>query len=69
MLGSEFTLFGYIQIDIDKVSEYNELFENLSYDIYTLACFKSPGGEGIKVIDQPFRKLEKFTLSDPFCSL
>jgi len=41
---------GYMQIDIDKVSEYNELFENLSYDIYTLACFKSPGGEGIKVI-------------------
>jgi hypothetical protein len=41
---------GYMQVDLDNVPEFDEIFENISYDIYTLACFKSPGGNGIKVI-------------------
>ena len=41
---------GLIQIDIDKIDNYNELFQDLCLDSYTYVCFRSPGGKGIKVV-------------------
>ena len=39
-----------ICLDIDKVANVQELFENISQWQYTFICFISPSGEGIKVI-------------------
>lgn len=61
---------GLMQVDIDNVTDYNELFQSICKDKYTYVCFKSPGGKGIKVIvkiypaatthlDQ-FRAIEKY---------
>lgn len=41
---------GLIQIDIDKVGNYDILFHQLLQDDYMYMCFKSPGGRGIKGI-------------------
>lgn len=41
---------GLIQIDIDKVNNYDVLFAALCKDKYTYVGFRSPGGKGIKII-------------------
>ena len=41
---------GLIQIDIDKVEDYDSGFEKLCKDNYIYLCFRSPGGKGIKAI-------------------
>jgi hypothetical protein len=39
-----------MQIDIDKVKDYDALFSKLCNDDYIYVCFKSPGGKGLKTI-------------------
>jgi len=41
---------GLMQIDIDKVENYDETFKKLCEDNYIYVCFRSPGGKGIKAI-------------------
>ncbi|MFD1315231.1 BT4734/BF3469 family protein [Namhaeicola litoreus] len=41
---------GLIQIDLDKVVNYDHLFSCICKDNYTYMAFKSPGGKGIKII-------------------
>lgn len=41
---------GLIQIDIDQVNNYAETFKKLCKDPFTYVCFRSPGGNGIKII-------------------
>lgn len=41
---------GLMQVDIDKVGDYDTLFDTICHDPHTYVCFKSPGGKGIKVI-------------------
>ena len=41
---------GLIQIDIDKVDNYDDLFQKLCNDPFTYLCFRSPRGKGIKVV-------------------
>jgi len=41
---------GLIQIDIDHIKNYDEVFTKLTNDEYTFVCFRSPGGKGIKAI-------------------
>lgn len=41
---------GLIQVDIDQLENYKEVFQKLIADEYTYVAFKSPGGKGIKVI-------------------
>jgi hypothetical protein len=41
---------GLIQLDIDKVEEYDLLFNRLCDDKYTYVCFRSPGGRGLKAV-------------------
>lgn len=41
---------GLIQVDIDKVEEYENLFQKIIRDPYVYICFRSPGGNGIKII-------------------
>lgn len=41
---------GLIQIDIDDVSNYNQIFSAIKNDVYTYVAFMSPSGNGIKVI-------------------
>ena len=42
---------GLIQIDIDDISDrYETLFNGLVDDMYSYVCFRSPSGNGIKVI-------------------
>jgi hypothetical protein len=41
---------GLMQVDIDKVEDYELLFNKLCNDDYIYVCFRSPGGKGIKVI-------------------
>jgi hypothetical protein len=48
---------GLIQIDIDKVADYDNLFNKLCNDTYTYLCFKSPGGKGIKIIVKIFQSI------------
>ena len=43
-------LTGLIQIDIDVVEDLFKVLEWLKKDPYTLACFISPSGNGIKII-------------------
>lgn len=39
-----------MQIDIDKVEDYEVTFSKLCKDEYIYVCFRSPGGKGIKAI-------------------
>jgi hypothetical protein len=39
-----------MQVDIDKVEDYESLFNKLCKDNYIYVCFRSPGGKGIKAI-------------------
>lgn len=41
---------GLIQIDIDRLKNYEEVLTKILSDNYTYVAFKSPGGKGIKVI-------------------
>lgn len=41
---------GLLQIDIDKVEDYEATFYKLCNDDYIYVCFRSPGGKGIKAI-------------------
>lgn len=41
---------GLMQVDIDKVEDYELLFNKLCKDNYIYICFRSPGGKGIKAI-------------------
>jgi VirE N-terminal domain/Primase C terminal 2 (PriCT-2) len=41
---------GLMQVDIDKVEDYDATFSKLCKDEYIYVCFRSPGGNGIKVI-------------------
>jgi len=41
---------GLMQIDIDKVEDYDATFKKLCEDSYIYVCFRSPGGRGIKAI-------------------
>lgn len=41
---------GLIQIDIDKVQNYEEAWGKIIADEYTYVAFRSPGGKGIKAI-------------------
>jgi len=41
---------GLMQIDIDKVEDYDATFSKLCNDEYVYVCFRSPGGKGIKAI-------------------
>lgn len=41
---------GLIQVDFDEVKDLAKAFELLKKDAFTLACFISPSGEGIKLI-------------------
>lgn len=41
---------GLMQIDIDKLTTYQDVFDKLIEDPYSYVVFKSPGGKGIKVI-------------------
>jgi len=61
---------GFIQVDIDKVKNVLQLKDILCKDVFTLACFVSPSGTGIKVIvkiqtgdhDKSFDLLSKYYL-------
>lgn len=41
---------GLMQIDIDEVDNYNQIYQTLINDEYTYVAFKSPSGNGIKLI-------------------
>lgn len=41
---------GLMQVDIDKVENYEATFSKLCKDDYVYVCFRSPGGKGIKAI-------------------
>ena len=41
---------GLIQIDIDKVEDYDALFQRFCADNYIYVCFRSPGGQGLKAV-------------------
>lgn len=41
---------GLIQIDIDDLEEYDAVFKTLTSDPYTFVAFKSPSGNGLKLI-------------------
>jgi hypothetical protein len=41
---------GLMQVDIDKVENFELLFNKLCQDDYIYICFRSPGGKGIKSI-------------------
>jgi hypothetical protein len=41
---------GLMQVDLDDVNNYEDLFAKLIKDPLTYVCFKSPGGNGIKII-------------------
>ncbi|THD66439.1 hypothetical protein E7Z59_11575 [Robertkochia marina] len=41
---------GLMQIDIDSLTDYQKVFDQLKQDPYTYVCFRSPSGSGIKVI-------------------
>jgi hypothetical protein len=41
---------GLMQVDIDKVDDYQATFSKLCNDDYIYVCFRSPGGKGIKAI-------------------
>lgn len=41
---------GLMQVDIDKVEDYELIFNKLCKDEYIYVCFRSPGGKGIKAI-------------------
>ncbi|MEH6512955.1 MAG: BT4734/BF3469 family protein [Maribacter arcticus] len=41
---------GLIQIDIDDISSYNDVFNNICKDEFTYVAFRSPSGNGIKII-------------------
>ena len=41
---------GLMQVDIDKVEDYDATFNKLCKDDYIYVCFRSPGGKGIKAI-------------------
>lgn len=41
---------GLIQIDLDHVEDFDTLFNHICDDVYTYIAFRSPGGDGIKVI-------------------
>ena len=41
---------GLMQVDIDKVEDYEATFSKLCKDEYLYVCFRSPGGKGIKAI-------------------
>ncbi|QDO95276.1 hypothetical protein FNB79_15285 [Formosa sediminum] len=41
---------GLLQIDIDDITNYDEVFNQVKQDEYTYVAFKSPSGNGIKVI-------------------
>jgi hypothetical protein len=41
---------GLMQVDLDDVNNYEDLFNKLINDPLTYVCFKSPGGKGIKII-------------------
>lgn len=41
---------GLMQVDIDKVVNYESTFSKLCKDDYIYVCFRSPGGKGIKAI-------------------
>ena len=55
---------GLMQIDIDKVEDYDSLFNKLCRDNYIYVCFRSPGGKGLKAIikikPQPETHKEQF---------
>lgn len=58
---------GLMQIDIDNVKNYDELFQTLINDEYTYVAFKSPSGNGIKLIVKVNRSIE--THLEQFLSL
>jgi hypothetical protein len=41
---------GLMQVDIDKVKDYDVTLSKLCKDDYIYVCFRSPGGQGIKGI-------------------
>lgn len=41
---------GLIQIDIDKVEDFDSVFHKLCTDEYIYVCFRSPGEKGLKAI-------------------
>ena len=41
---------GFLQIDFDASEKYEELFKKVTSDRFTYMAFRSPGGNGIKVI-------------------
>jgi len=43
---------GYMQIDFDNLPNVKEVKEILKNDLYTLACFISPSGKGVKGVVQ-----------------
>ncbi len=65
---------GLIQIDIDDLKEFDSVFESLTSDPYTFVAFKSPSGNGIKLIVkinpsidthfEQFLALEKYYLDE-----
>lgn len=66
------TYSGLMQIDFDNVSDVEAVKTTLSKDKYTLACFTSPSGNGIKCIVKitPDAKLhnEHFTALEKYYS-
>ena len=65
---------GLIQIDIDDLEEFDSVFKTLISDEYTFVAFKSPSGNGIKLIVkinpsidthlEQFLALEKYYLDE-----
>lgn len=49
---------GLIQVDIDEVDNYEQVFSILCEDQFTYLCFKSPGGKGIKAVVKIFPSAE-----------
>jgi hypothetical protein len=41
---------GLMQVDIDKVDDYDATINKLCSDDYIYVCFRGPGGKGIKAI-------------------
>lgn len=65
---------GLIQIDIDDLKDYDAVFNTLISDVYTFVAFRSPSGNGIKLIVkinpsidthlEQFLALEKYYLDE-----
>lgn len=65
---------GLIQIDIDDLEDYDSVFNTLISDVYTFVAFRSPSGNGIKLVVkinpsidthlEQFLALEKYYLDE-----